>query len=721
MTKYDNVLIRKGSKIGAAGLASDNIIPFCDYLADRGTGFAGFYWSTDSGWVRGAASRMPEAYVIGRYIWDGEGGGGNSKIGWSQSQFDEAADIAIRLIEEHIATDLWLEETVTWWTPWNEPGLGSVEEWVAFAKLMDATIRRANASPYKIKLGMPNFCAGKPEYDEFLAMAETGVFRRLHEAGGILTVHEGTLDTYDPTYCVGDTIPGAPEGIDGGCMNLRLAFWNHILEQTMGSRLPIAVTEWYCYGPGEHEWLGADDDTLANALAWYDEQVSKIWNVIGVFPFVLGGQGAGWSKCEWSPTYEARVLDDMVTVKGRQNAMPSDQELESEGYDRVVIIADPTYMNWQALDHAYNRGRGELRTVTPSWNDAVQKVEEKPSEWLSNTVYAGMIPQDQQQAYVDWVNERDPETDLVFDNPVTDEPVVDDPLSILGGLHDTTGGEWMVNNSLTGCCLALVQVQRSPNIIDVGHLASNGIVVIGRINWGYADGSGSLPVPDLANTWVDAVVETINRSQGVAGWIVGNEDNNPSEWPNSYPNPSFIVSPEYYIDLYNRIESRTSGALAPTALDPYNVVAGEFGQPSDPKDWAQAIYAGVNRFNFVALHAKTQGNDPSQCWSDQMFTDPPLIGRHMHLGAIKDQRDWIPSETPVYVTELNPQVRSDGQLGWDHGNAEWVRESVAYVKAQPWVEGYTFYRYELAGGGQEGFALCNKPQILTAIKEVLAQ
>jgi len=562
-------------------------------------------------------------------------------------------------------------------------------------------------------------------------------------------------------------------------------------------------------------------------------------------------------------------------------------------YDRYIIIADPTYMDEEQLDEAYNKAEKELRTVTPSWQDAVPYAKDRPDEWGSNTIYAGMMPQEDRQKYKDWVARRDPATmllfegdgdidegevqdimDMLFVNPsspywpykkrkmeggkvadavwvvvhhtagprlsgneaishiqniarmhcssprnypgiaytlmidgvgniykvnnfdtisyahgvrntgrdenklgiavcllgdftqyepnkaqmealdkaidIIDNVTVND-LEVIGhkdliatacpgsnwpwrtgwgneptpappqsdmmvGLHDIPGGEWLANRGLKGCCLALAQVQLGGRKLDLSHLSNNNVLPIVRVDWGYADGTGSLPRPENVSAWIEAVVYTINNSMGVAGWIIGNEINNPTEWPGGYPHPNYVITIDYYIDIYNRIASRVSAPLAPFSIDPFNVVAGEFGLPADPKVWAERTYNGISRYDFVALHAKTQTNDPAECWSKVEFSHAPLLGRKLHLRTIEDQLQWIPNKRAIYITELNPQRKSDGSLGWDYGNGQWIKEACSYVRTQP-VSGVMFYRYELAGGGQEGFALVDKPVILQAIRD----
>jgi hypothetical protein len=100
-----------------------------------------------------------------------------------------------------------------------------------------------------------------------------------------------------------------------------------------------------------------------------------------------------------------------------------------------------------------------------------------------------------------------------------------------------------------------------------------------------------------------------------------------------------------------------------------------------------------------------------------------LRWQYLNLGVIETYLDMVPQrfrDLPVYVTELNPQhlTESGGAVGWQDGNAEWVREAVSYLRdlrgAGAPIAGACFYRY-LAAGDQAPFGLENKPRILEAI------
>jgi hypothetical protein len=291
------------------------------------------------------------------------------------------------------------------------------------------------------------------------------------------------------------------------------------------------------------------------------------------------------------------------------------------------------------------------------------------------------------------------------------------PHPVAIGLHDERGGEWMASQGLEGCCLVHRVVQRGPVQIDCRPLQKAGITVIARLNWGYADGTGTLPRPQDKDTFVDAVVKTILAAKGVNYFHVGNEPNNRSEWPGFGTNDVFALSPQYVTQIYNAIWERVGdrAKLGPPPLDPY------FGPGSNNRDWWLYILSHMAGADALFLHAKTQTNDACEARSRVRFSDEPLTWQYLHLRSVETSLTTVPSRfrsLPVYVTELNPQYLREikGENGWLPDNAAWVREALDYFRYERPVAGVVFYRYESAGD-QKPYGLEDKPAILEAIKE----
>lgn len=303
--------------------------------------------------------------------------------------------------------------------------------------------------------------------------------------------------------------------------------------------------------------------------------------------------------------------------------------------------------------------------------------------------------------------------------PVSGAKPPDGPLKV--GLHDAGGLEWMLDEGVRGCALVAVQVRDTP-VLNLDFTGYAGIDVYLRLGWGYADGSGTIAPPEKISAHCLALADTVNRARGLAGVVLWNEVNNPSEWPGGWPEPSFILSPQYVGNSYRTVCGlvTVSTPLSPPPVDPYNVVAGEYGQPVDPRTWAEACYRAP-RVDWIAMHAKTQGSDLGQidgAASWETFGEP-IAGRYQHLRTVEDQLGWIPADLrdrKVVVTELNPQRDEQGELGWGANGAEWARRAVDYLRTIPQIAGAMFYRYEVAGGGQESFGLERRGDVLEAIE-----
>jgi hypothetical protein len=291
------------------------------------------------------------------------------------------------------------------------------------------------------------------------------------------------------------------------------------------------------------------------------------------------------------------------------------------------------------------------------------------------------------------------------------------PAEVSVGLHDEAGGKWMVEHELKGCCLVHGIVQRQPVHLDFRHLQEAGITVICRLNWGYADGTGTLPRPRDKGGFVDAVVKTMLDATGVAYFHVGNEPNNRSEWPGYKTSSEYALTAGYVTTIYNEIWKRVAGRakLGPPPLDPY------FGPHSSNRDWWQYILDNITGADALFLHAKTQTNTPNEIWSRMRFGNEPLTWQYLHMRTVETALAILPDRfksLPVYVTELNPQHVKEikGTLGWQPGNTEWVYEAMDYFRGEQPVTGVAFYRYE-AAGDQAGFGLEDKPAILAAIEQ----
>lgn len=297
------------------------------------------------------------------------------------------------------------------------------------------------------------------------------------------------------------------------------------------------------------------------------------------------------------------------------------------------------------------------------------------------------------------------------------------------GLHDEAGGHWLKQHSLRGWCLPAIGIGTNARQLDYRPLEDAGIRVIVRLNYGF-EPAGTLPDPDnQAETdgFVAAVLQTMALSEGVSGYVLGNEPNNPAEFPNKKP-----ISAAHYVKVYNRVwkAKPAKAKLAPAAIDPYFGPFPPAGTlPYEPNNlvWWKTMLAGIIDADFFTIHCKTQDSNPDNIVSDLKFGDDPLKWQFQHVRSYEPLLAAIPNRLrprAVHATEVNPQRHNDmATLGWqpDQGPT-WVKKAVAHF--QDWnaktsdlqVNSVIFYRFD-----GDPWALEGKKSILDAIhSEILA-
>jgi len=294
------------------------------------------------------------------------------------------------------------------------------------------------------------------------------------------------------------------------------------------------------------------------------------------------------------------------------------------------------------------------------------------------------------------------------------------PTEVSFGIHDEDGAKWMLANQVKGPSLHSI-VLKAPTPIDFTRYADAGIRVYLRLNWDYHP-NGTLPGPDRPQEqlqFVNACITTITESKGVAGWIIGNEFNNPAEHPDGKS-----LSPTYVAKLYNGIWGMVplDKPVSIGAIDPY-FGPSHFPFPDNRKYWSDLLQL-IDGIDFFNLHPKTQDSRPELVNSNQTFTDPPLIGAYQHLNSYKQLLELIPAKyrsRPVVLSEVNPQRKAPGGvLGWNADlAAAWIEAAAANVTAWNNVSGtmkvqeVIFYRWSF-----DEWALQNIPAALNTVKNL---
>ena len=277
-----------------------------------------------------------------------------------------------------------------------------------------------------------------------------------------------------------------------------------------------------------------------------------------------------------------------------------------------------------------------------------------------------------------------------------------------------TASEWMRANGVQGLVVRPIFLGGSGTALDFAQAAAAGQRVIVNLRYSWSvdkGGAGTLPKPGTPEwtQFVLAAIFTINAST-VWGWEIGNEYNNPREFPRAG-----ALTPAGVAQTYNAIRAGTPGKrLAPGALDPFNAQAG------DPRDWLTGVYGAISGAEFVTAHGYIRGPDANLVGSTAKFADAPLQWQFLNYpGCVTALLANLPTaykNLPVYITEFNHLWKTiEPDWGWvTDARAATVVERAFAAASAAGFSGLALYRW--AGDEWETY---NKGLILDAVKRLV--
>lgn len=287
---------------------------------------------------------------------------------------------------------------------WNEPRPHTIAGYERLTRLMWFTCDAAEARGIKAALFSLN--AGTPEWDEIIAILQTGIMARMAAGHHISAAHEGLLpypgfDRNTPILAgLGSPInnpytgTASPRFPDAGYLCLRYRFWIHAAQQVGVQLAPFFVSEFY---PSVHRPLGdLDIVDIRNRYAAYDNEIAKDSLCLGVTPFTLGG-GGGWGHEDHANFYPA-LVDYAVSVAARINGSPAPIP-PGDGATHVVtatllnvrahpytITAPPLVKQLQQGARVKVEGIYKTASMTTGW----ACISPNSNEWVSMLYLAGL-------------------------------------------------------------------------------------------------------------------------------------------------------------------------------------------------------------------------------------------------------------------------------------------------------------------------------------------
>jgi hypothetical protein len=241
--------------------------------------------------------------------------------------------------------------------------------------------------------------------------------------------------------------------------------------------------------------------------------------------------------------------------------------------------------------------------------------------------------------------------------------------------------------------------------------------VIARLNNDYG-GTGTIPVPSEYDRFAAQCAAWVQKSPGCHVWVIGNEMNNPREWPEEGRRPDLMITPEGYADCFNRVRAAIKAAqpgavVVPGAVDPFQ------GPSVSSLDWFRRMLAGIRDLDGIALHCYTHGYTPDLVTDLARFQDDPLRWQYYHFRCYTTFLDVIPPlwrNRPVYITETDPT----GSQPWSGGQNGWT--AAAYAEIDRWnrqpysqqIQALILYRWSR----DDPYSISDKPGVQNDIRAV---
>lgn len=393
---WNYLTVEKGSKLGIHSLRPASIGDWSNQLLAAGTRFSVVKAVDDMDWLISMKQISPKTITIARRCSSIEGCNEINHNG----DLDGLARALFKLITDKIATRPELKTAVDYWEICNEPVPVGIEGATKLCYVMSECMKKAEA--IGIKLAIFSLCAGTPEWDQMVAMVNTGIFAQARAGGHILALHEGVFDTDPVDKWWGDQIPGSPIVPGAGALCFRYRYLYHLLKQR-GEVIPLVVTEIRFNG------VKYTAEEIVTRATWYDSKARQDYYVWGFCPFTVGAI-SGWERDDYTYAYQ-NLLDYMIFIRDSQNDTPSGSEPEPEPrrgepriqYERTYVLMpqDATLDEMLATQQKYYQYRytfGQSADDAGTGNLGVRKViAVNPSRWPGNlkeffeTYYPGVI------------------------------------------------------------------------------------------------------------------------------------------------------------------------------------------------------------------------------------------------------------------------------------------------------------------------------------------
>lgn len=284
------------SKLGLHTIRPNNALGFTQGVRDAGATLALVKAVDDFGYLRWVKAASPQTTTIGR----------SDVVTWVEPSGDPA-EKASQVMSQHMARWRYEKDVVDYWEVLNENDPPTVEGHVWLARFYIGAMNVAEANGYRLALF--SYSVGVPQWTEWEAIVETGVFARARQGGHILALHEYNYPTMSDRW--NEPLQDQPAYEDRGVLTGRYRYLYRDFLIPRDEVIPLAITEGgldpVLWQPGQPlTWK----ERLVEEMIWYDTRLREDDYVIGAATFTVGGSW-GWEMYDFEdllPDFHAHIV-----------------------------------------------------------------------------------------------------------------------------------------------------------------------------------------------------------------------------------------------------------------------------------------------------------------------------------------------------------------------------------------------------------------------------
>lgn len=272
------------SKLGLHTLRADGAVAFVQAVHEAGAHVALVKALDEFGYLRQVKTISPETITVGR-----------SMVVQCVSASGDPAAVAQNVMDQHMPRWEYERDVVDYWEVFNECKPPTLAGHVWMAEFFIAAMEIAEANGYR--LAIFSYSTGVPQWHEWEAIVESGVFARARDGGHALALHE--YDWPVITQRWGEPTEDIPPHDDRGVLAARYRYLYRDFLIPRNEVVPLLITE--CGldpavgGPPED---GPWQQRYVQEMIRYDTLLREDDYVLGAAMFSLGTFG-GWERYDY--------------------------------------------------------------------------------------------------------------------------------------------------------------------------------------------------------------------------------------------------------------------------------------------------------------------------------------------------------------------------------------------------------------------------------------